>query len=621
MISDLIITHAFPCLNCKHDRENATKVEQEIQQRMRKNNLLLVGWYHSHPKQAAMPTLRDCDAQLQYQIKMKGPSDSTYSPCIGMICCKLFFNCIIQVNDDSFLFAAPYNLDNQSLESDFTCYWVTPPPENRPNEYGRPMQMLYTISKDTHLSPETMDEMKMCVKYYNSFSCLTNFYDQYNEERTYIEKLKYSLYSKFSKDQNSETLWNFIKDILGYTGADNFDVASHITKPEYADNILNIPPISSNIPNMHTSLNLPISVTSQINIPSGLSVSSVPPTSSSSNSNKYDLNIPSSKLTDSSLNSLLSSNSLAASLSNLSNKMPLSASNMVANTSLPSNLSVNNLAASLAATMPSALTGNLLLNSPDLANVLFPTGKFPNTSSLLGLPDPMSKSTLAANNMFLSPSLLKMQDSFNFLKPQGNTHSSALSRSDFKTSPIKIPHDLNITKSSKYDYQSTDLGHSYKSGKYDYHNLDSQFKKPNVDFKASDLSISSIKAPTPPMKGDYSDYSVNDNILNFKSPRNDSFKQPLIMNTKKKSDFSVAELASAPSKISKMDFPMLDLTMSSGTSLNLKTNYVDTLASFSDNILNNLSSSSQNRDNILNPNLSGSNSDATVSLNSKDRLY
>lgn len=486
-------------------------------------------------------------------------------------------------------------MDNPSLESDITCYWVTPPPENRPNEYSRPMQMLYTISKDTHLSPETMDEMKMCVKYYNSFNCLVNFYDQFNEERLNIDKLKYSLYTKFSKDQSSETLWNFIKDILGYTGGDSFDVAAKI---DASENTPVVPPV----------LNLPISVASQINIPSGLSVSAVPTTSSSSSS-KYDLNIPSGKLPlDTSISSLLSSNTLAASLSNISNKMPLSASNA----SLPSNLSVNNLAASLAATMPSALTGNLLLNSPDLANVLFPTGKFPNTSSLLGLPDPMSKSTLAANNMFLSPSLLKMQDSFNFLKPQGNSHTS---RSDFKTSPIKVPHDLNITKSSKYDYQPP------MSGKYDYHALDAQFKKPNIDFKASDLSISSVK--TPPIKTDYTDYNIGDNLLNFKTPRADAFKQPLGMSsTKKKSDFSVAELASTPSKISKMDFPMLDLTMSSGASMNLKTSYVDSLANFSDNILNNLSSSAQNRDMILNTNLSSGGTDASsLNLNTKDRMY
>lgn len=58
---------------------------------MIEKNVALVGWYHSHPKFPAHPTLRDCDAQLDYQIKMRGPSDATYSPCVGVICCKFLF--------------------------------------------------------------------------------------------------------------------------------------------------------------------------------------------------------------------------------------------------------------------------------------------------------------------------------------------------------------------------------------------------------------------------------------------------------------------------------------------------------------------------------------------------
>lgn len=48
----------------------------------------LVGWYHSHPTSHASPSLRDVDSQLDYQIKMKGPSDNGYTPCVGLICCK-----------------------------------------------------------------------------------------------------------------------------------------------------------------------------------------------------------------------------------------------------------------------------------------------------------------------------------------------------------------------------------------------------------------------------------------------------------------------------------------------------------------------------------------------------
>lgn len=86
IFSALAITHAFPCRNSKHDRLDASDVELDIQRTMLKHNLMLVGWYHSHPKCAAQPTLRDCDAQLEYQIKMRGASEATYSPCVGLVC-------------------------------------------------------------------------------------------------------------------------------------------------------------------------------------------------------------------------------------------------------------------------------------------------------------------------------------------------------------------------------------------------------------------------------------------------------------------------------------------------------------------------------------------------------
>lgn len=84
----MLITHSFPCRNTKLDRDRAGEVEMEIQKEILKHKLTLVGWYHSHPNSPALPTLRDCDTQLEYQIKMKGPSDSTYSPCVGFICCE-----------------------------------------------------------------------------------------------------------------------------------------------------------------------------------------------------------------------------------------------------------------------------------------------------------------------------------------------------------------------------------------------------------------------------------------------------------------------------------------------------------------------------------------------------
>lgn len=53
--------------------------------------MVLVGWYHSHPETIATPTLRDIEAQLDYEVQIKGPTVESYIPCVGIICCKIFF--------------------------------------------------------------------------------------------------------------------------------------------------------------------------------------------------------------------------------------------------------------------------------------------------------------------------------------------------------------------------------------------------------------------------------------------------------------------------------------------------------------------------------------------------
>lgn len=82
------ITKTYPCRNTRFDRQRAGEVERDIQKMMVQDQVLLVGWYHSHPKFQAEPTLRDCDSQLDYQIRMRGASDLTYTPCVSLIVCK-----------------------------------------------------------------------------------------------------------------------------------------------------------------------------------------------------------------------------------------------------------------------------------------------------------------------------------------------------------------------------------------------------------------------------------------------------------------------------------------------------------------------------------------------------
>lgn len=77
---------------------------------------------------------------MEYQIAMKGESDSSYIPCVGLIC-------------------SPFYKYNEDLAASFQIYWVMPPPEYKPVEYGKPMKMSYSISRDSFLTQDLLLEM------------------------------------------------------------------------------------------------------------------------------------------------------------------------------------------------------------------------------------------------------------------------------------------------------------------------------------------------------------------------------------------------------------------------------------------------------------------------------
>lgn len=49
--------------------------------------LSLVGWYHSHPRGPALPSLQDIDSQMDHQLRLQG-SNNGFQPCLGIICGK-----------------------------------------------------------------------------------------------------------------------------------------------------------------------------------------------------------------------------------------------------------------------------------------------------------------------------------------------------------------------------------------------------------------------------------------------------------------------------------------------------------------------------------------------------
>lgn len=195
---NLMISHAFPMLNSRFDRDKSAECEHEIQKAMLERNIQLVGWYHSHPRFSAQPTMRDCDKQLDYQIKLRGTSDTTYTPCVGFI-------------------LSSYDDEEVENETKIMPFWVLPPPENRPNELGRPLVLNYHTQNDEKLPDGIKEQMTACVNYYKQFQYeLVDFSEmKLKEDAMVLEKMKNSLFMKFPlDDQKSGELWNWMLELL-----------------------------------------------------------------------------------------------------------------------------------------------------------------------------------------------------------------------------------------------------------------------------------------------------------------------------------------------------------------------------------------------------------------------
>ncbi|XP_033209267.1 uncharacterized protein LOC117168037 isoform X2 [Belonocnema kinseyi] len=191
----LSILGAFPCRYAGKDRSAAAAVEAEIARAMEWKRMILVGWYHSHPRTHASPSLRDVDSQLDYQIKMKGPSDNGYTPCVGLIC-------------------SPYNTDGNCYESNFNIFWSLPPPENRPHEYPRPMLLSYTLSQEHFLAQDALDEIKKCIEYYKLEGGI-DFKAIFSGSATYLERLRSSLQSKLpGRNRTNGSYWEVIREMI-----------------------------------------------------------------------------------------------------------------------------------------------------------------------------------------------------------------------------------------------------------------------------------------------------------------------------------------------------------------------------------------------------------------------
>ncbi|KAG9480705.1 hypothetical protein GDO78_012262 [Eleutherodactylus coqui] len=190
----LTVLRAFPCRSRLKDTEIAAAVEEEIYHSLFLRGLSLVGWYHSHPYSPALPSLQDIESQMDYQLKLQG-SDNSFQPCLGLIC-------------------GPYFRGNHGAQSTICPFWVMPPAEHRPHDYGIPMEVEVTYIQDNFLTNDILHDMALLVEFYKGAPDQITLQDIWNEENTFLDKIKGSLAARIPKDAGFEAFLDQIYRLL-----------------------------------------------------------------------------------------------------------------------------------------------------------------------------------------------------------------------------------------------------------------------------------------------------------------------------------------------------------------------------------------------------------------------
>ncbi|NXH10608.1 MPND protein, partial [Bucco capensis] len=108
----------------------------------------------------------------------------------------------------------PYYHGNPGVESKIAPFWVMPPPEQRPNDYGIPMEVEVAYIQDGFLTNDVLQEMTLLVEFYKGAPDLVKFQELWSPDQTYLEKLKGSLASHSPKDQSFTHILEQIYSLL-----------------------------------------------------------------------------------------------------------------------------------------------------------------------------------------------------------------------------------------------------------------------------------------------------------------------------------------------------------------------------------------------------------------------
>ncbi|NWR44473.1 MPND protein, partial [Regulus satrapa] len=112
----------------------------------------------------------------------------------------------------------PFYHGNPGVESKIAPFWVMPPPEQRPNDYGIPMDVEVTYIQDGFLTNDVVQEMTLLVEFYKGAPDLVKFQELWSQDQTYLDKLKGSLASRTPKDQSFSHVLEQIFSLLKLSG-------------------------------------------------------------------------------------------------------------------------------------------------------------------------------------------------------------------------------------------------------------------------------------------------------------------------------------------------------------------------------------------------------------------
>lgn len=181
----LQILQAFP-VKCRFaDQKNAESVEDEIQLSMQERDLVVVGWYHSHPTYQPDPSVRDIATQQHYQKCLK-VENSQHEPCVGFI-------------------VSPYDPHLSPRDSVVKAYWIQSADAANTQSSGCPLPMAinYNIQQSGLLTDDLLTEMRQICYCYKGSPDAVDVMESWLAGVTFLDKIKASLMKTFPKDQSN----------------------------------------------------------------------------------------------------------------------------------------------------------------------------------------------------------------------------------------------------------------------------------------------------------------------------------------------------------------------------------------------------------------------------------